>query len=306
VKILVTGADGFVGSWLVPAARAAGYRVTGTIRAGGAVPPWLDRASTVELELTDPASLAAAVEGDYGAVAHLAGFSSGGEARKDPIAAWEVNAVGTARVAEALAAAADGLLLLVSTGEVYGAGSGRPFTEDDPTEPRSPYAASKLAAEIAALEVARRTGLKVMVARSFPHTGRGQDERFVVPAFARRLWEAKRRGEREVRVGNLDPIRDILHVSDVVRAYLALLEGGTPGRVYNVAAGRAVSIRELFGRLATLIGVDAEPVPDPDHLRPMDLPYLVGDAGRLRMETGWEPQVSLDEALAEVVHAQAD
>lgn len=318
MKVLVTGADGFVGSWLVPRLCEGGHDVLAALRPG-ATPavsargrrPLPDDVPTVALELEDDRSVRAAVAHAPDAVVHLAALSSGGEAREDPGAAWRVNAVGTARLAEALgrqraAEEADPLLLLASTAEVFGAGPARPRTESDPAQPCSAYAASKLGAEIAALEVHRRTGLRVVIVRAFPHTGPGQDDRFVVPAFARRLHEAKRSGAVAVRVGNLEPVREFLHVADVAAAYAALLERGDSGTVYNVACGSGISLRELFHRLAALVGHRAEPMPDPTLVRPADVPHLVGDASRLRARTGWAPRVPLADTLAEVVDAQAN
>ncbi|HKI96523.1 MAG TPA: GDP-mannose 4,6-dehydratase [Gemmatimonadales bacterium] len=310
MKILVTGADGFVGRWLVPRLLTDGHTVTAAVRPGGTTPAdW----TTVPLELGAAESVQQAVAGGYEAVVHLAAVASGRDARQDPGTAWEVNAAGTARVAEALGAVrgegkTDPILLLVSTAEVYGAGATPPVPrrEDHEPAPCSAYAASKLAAEIAAAEVARRTGLRVIVARPFPHTGRGQDGRFVIPAFTKRLLAAARTGEREIRVGNLDPVRDFLHVSDVVDAYARLIVTGRPGEVYNVASGFGVSIGELFERLRGLIGCNVCAKVDPELVRPADIAHLVGDATKLRHETGWEPHVSLDDTLNEVVGAQAD
>jgi GDP-4-dehydro-6-deoxy-D-mannose reductase len=154
--------------------------------------------------------------------------------------------------------------------------------------------------------VGRRTGLRVIVARPFPHTGAGQDTRFVAPAFARRIREAQQAGRRDVQVGNLDPIRDFLHVDDVVEAYLALLEHGVPGACYNVASGTGVPIREIFDKLRVLLHADVRATVDPALVRPADIPHLVGDAARLRADTGWRPHRTLDEALDEVARAEAD
>ena len=187
--------------------------------------------------------------GPWDVVFHLAAVASGSEARSDPGLAWEVNAAGTARLAEALGAERlDGgnpLLLVVSTAEVYGPGDGSPRRETDPAKPCSPYAASKLGAEIAAFDVACRTGLRVVVVRPFPHTGPGQDLRFVVPALAERLAAARRLGAPAIKAGNVDAVRDFLDVRDVVSAYRLLAERGTPGEVYNVASGKGISIEEV-------------------------------------------------------------
>lgn len=307
MRVLVTGADGFVGSRLVPRLAAEGHAVTAAIRRGTAGPSGAD--TVRELELREADSVAACVAGGYDAVVHLAAVASGADARRDPGAAWEVNAAGTARLCEALAgnAAAGPLVLLVSTGEVYGVRAGTaPRRETDPTVPASPYAASKLAGELAAQEVARRTGLRLVVARPFPHTGGGQDPRLVVPAFARRLVEARARGMDTIRVGNLDVVRDFLHVDDVVDAYVRLLAAGEAGETYNVASGEPVSLAELLRRLAGAVGVAVRPVPDPELIRPADLPHLVGDPTKLRERTGWRPRRSLDQTLAEVIGAQTD
>ena len=144
--------------------------------------------------------------------------------------------------------------------------------------------------------------------RPFPHTGPGQDQRFALPAFAQRLKVAKQSGARVIKVGNLDPVRDLLDVRDVARAYVALLERGAegPGAIYNVASGRGWSMRELLQQLAAVIGVNVVPEADPALMRPVDLPYLVGNAGKLARWTRWEPRIPLETTLTDLVHAQAD
>jgi GDP-4-dehydro-6-deoxy-D-mannose reductase len=225
--------------------------------------------------------------------------------------AWGTNAAGTARLAEELARLkaagdADPVLVFASTGEVYGSGPARPRTERDPLLPCSPYAASKVGAEAAVLETWRRTGLRVIIARAFPHTGPGQSTRFVAPAFAERLRLAKRARVPVVKTGNLEPVRDFLDVRDVAAAYLSLAVQGVPGEVYNVARGEGISLAELFERLARLVGVRAIPELDPELVRPADIFHLVGDPSRLRAATGWSPTIDLDATLKELVDAQAD
>lgn len=305
MRVLVTGADGFVGSRLVPRLLDGGHEVIAAVRPSGTLAPVDPRAQKVDLDLAQPASVFDAARTGPEAVVHLAAVSSGNEARRDPGLAWEINTVATARLAEALVEG-NPVFLLASTAEVYGAGPPVPRTETDPAAPCSPYAATKLAAEIAVLEVHRRTGLRVMVARAFAHTGAGQDQRFVVPAFAARLALAKKVKAPAVRVGNLTPVREFLHVDDVIEAYLLLLTRGQPGETYNVAAGRPVSLEEMFYMLCDLVGHRAIPEPDPALLRAADIPYLVGDSARLRAATGWAPAKTLEQTLAEVVSAQAD
>lgn len=311
MKVLVTGAAGFVGRSLLPRLGEVGHTVIGTCLPGES-PPVRDGVRWVPLDLRQADSVRAAIGERPDAVVHLAAIASGAEARKDPGLAWEVNAGGTARLAEALGAIrargeGDPLLLLVSTAEVYGASAEpRLRTEQDPVLPVSPYAASKAGAELAAQETARRTGLRVIVARAFPHTGPGQTDRYAVAAFARRLRTARRLGAATVKTGNLEPVRDFVDVRDVVEAYLALLASGVPGEIYNVASGTGYSLREVFTRLAVIIGAEAVPVPDPELMRAADLPHLVGDASRLRQATGWTPRFPFEQTLRDLVDAQTD
>lgn len=315
MKVLVTGASGFVGSWLVPKLVELGHETIACVFPEGSEFP--DHASRVEdlghisqvieLDLTNAGSVAAALETRPDAVVHLAAVSSGAEARKDIGKTWEVNAAGTARLAETLSSytgSSKPKLLLASTGEVYGVPSGEErFVETSPTRPISPYAASKLGAEIAALEVARRTGLRVVVARSFGHTGAGQDTRFVIPAFAKRIADGKVLNAVAVPVGNLETVRDFTSVHDVVNAYCLLLEHGNAGEVYNIASGKGSSLRDVFFAIADALETRVIPEVDAAFTRAGDIPYLVGDATKLRRLTGWEPTVTLDAIIKEVVDA---
>jgi GDP-4-dehydro-6-deoxy-D-mannose reductase len=109
-----------------------------------------------------------------------------------------------------------------------------------------------------------------------------------------------------VATGNLDPVRDLLDVRDVVAAYVALLDRGAAGEAYNVARGEGVAIRELFERLARLLDADVEPAPDAALARSGDIPHLVGNPTKLERATGWRPSITLDETLRGVVDAETD
>lgn len=297
MKVLVTGATGFVGRWLVRELEAAGHDA---VAAPG----------SAALDVTDElavARLIASVEPD--AVAHLAGVSYGPDARRDPDRAFAVNVGGTEALIAALVAARRPIPLLVAgSSEVYGRPrpGDLPLTEGAPTEPDQPYGRSKLAQERVALGAAKSHGLSVVVTRSFNHTGPGQRAEFVAPAFARRVLEARDSGARTIPVGNVDVRRDFGDVRDVARAYRLLLEGSAGGSVgpaviVNVATGRAVAIREILAILCRLAGVDPEPVIDPALVRPDDPPEMVGDASLLRALTGWVPTIGLERTLADLL-----
>ena len=315
MKVLVTGANGFVGGWLVRRLLSLGHEVVG----GSGIESGLEILTAAErnqvewlpLDVQDDESVEGFLGRPADAVVHLAGVASVSASLRDPVRTWRVNSVGTVRVVTVLArrlveSGADPVVLIVSTAEVYGPGGPAPRHETDPAVPVSPYAASKLAAEVAALEAWRRTGLRVVIARPFPHTGPGQATRFVVPAFIERLGEAKRGRVPAVRTGNLEPVRDLLDVRDVVEAYLGLLERGQPGATYNVASGTGISLGTLFDRIADLMEHHAVPRPDPSLARPVDITHLVGDAAQLRAATGWSPRMTLDQTLRQMIDAQAD
>ncbi len=316
MRVLVTGADGFVGRYLVEQLVQEGHEVSAGCRPGGdSAEGWLSPAAReqitiVPLEVADTESVRAALGRPVDAIVHLAAVASGSEARQDPGRAWEVNAAGTARVVDAAvslreAGAVDPVVLVASSAEVYGDGPAIPRLETDALAPQSPYAASKVGAEVAALEAWRRAGLRVVIARPFPHTGPGQSMLYVVPAFLQRLRAARAAAAARVPTGNLDPIRDLLDVRDVVRAYIALLTAGLPGEAYNVSRGEGVTLREVFTQLAAQVGVRVEPVTDPTLMRSGDIGYLVGDATKLKRATGWSPRISLEQTLRDMVDAQA-
>ena len=175
--------------------------------------------------------------------------------------------------------------------------------EDAPLRPTSPYAASKAAASLLALQAYLGAGLDTIRVRPFNHTGPGQPPKFLVPALAHRIAAAERDGADDIAVGSLDPVRDLSDVRDVVRAYRLLAAHGTAGEIYNVCSGHGVTVREVAERL---IGHAARPLRltvDPALVRPVDVPRLVGDGTRLRAATGWRPQYSLDETLRDVLDA---
>lgn len=308
MRLLVTGAAGFVGAHLVRALLAAGHEVwAGSVDgapargSGGGGVRW------VALDVTSDASVSAAVaEARPEGVFHLAGQASVGASFTDPVGTWEVNATGTLRLLEALE---DGTrFLLASSAEVYGVvpEEEQPIRESRALCPPNPYAASKAAAEMAAVQASLTGRVAAVVARSFNHTGPGQDTRFALPSFARQLVAMRGgAGERVLRVGNLDARRDFLDVRDVVRAYVVLLEHGEAGTSYNVCSGRAWRLRDVVDAMVVLVDGEIRVETDPARVRPVDVPLLLGDAARLRA-LGWTPRVELEETLRDLLRGEAE
>ena len=306
--MLVTGANGFVGRSVVRRLLAEGDSVIAAVGPGASGNPAAAQLTTVPLDLANDLSVRACFAEPVDAVIHLAAIALSRAADRDPALAWSINAEGTGRLTAALADAAarwktKPLFLLASTADIY-AWQKRPIKEEDCVQPSTPYSASKLGAELAAEQVARCCGLKVIIARPFPHSGAGQDESFWIPARCRILREAKRNGWAAVPVGDLTAVRDYLHVDDVADAYALLLQRGTPGEVYNLATGRAVTLDEIHTRLEQLLGVAPKREVDSSQVRKEARPYLVGDAAKLRAATGWTPRRSLDDILKDVLDAQ--
>ena len=259
-----------------------------------------------EVDVTDPVVLLEAVTAAApDAIYHLAALTHVGDSWKDPLQVLQVNVIGTAALlAAARQCGTDPRVLVTSSAEVYGAvtdPSLMPLDELTPTAPLTPYAASKLAAEALIGQAFRGHGQEVIVVRPFNHIGPGQTPNFAVPALAKRIVEADRRGDSSIAVGNLAARRDFTDVRDVVKAYRMLIESGTPGEVYNVCSGHDVAIEEIATTLLRLAGTSLEFKTDPALTRPVEVPVLRGDPTRLQHATGWKPEISLDQTLADVL-----
>jgi GDP-4-dehydro-6-deoxy-D-mannose reductase len=290
MRALITGGKGFVGQWLAAHLGDAGDEVV---------------VIDIETDIADgPALHKVVTEAAPEVIYHLAAMTHVGESWEKPSEVLRVNVLGTA---ELLAAARTlerpPTVLVVSSAEVYGVVRPEqlPLTEDTPTAPATPYAASKLAAEAVALQAWRGYGQPVLIVRPFNHIGPGQSPNFAVPALAKRIVDARRAGVHTLRVGTLSTRRDFTDVRDVVVAYRLLVQHGSPGTTYNVCSGRAVAIADVADALLALAGADLELVLDPELVRPVDVPVLQGDAGRLRSATGWSPVIPLETTLADIL-----
>jgi GDP-4-dehydro-6-deoxy-D-mannose reductase len=242
------------------------------------------------------------------AVVHLAGLSSVARSHREPARTFAVNALGAVNLLAAVKdEAPKARVVLVGSADMYGAlAPDVRASEETPLRPLSPYASSKVAAEVAGFQFHRGAGLAVITTRSFNHLGTGQRPDFVVPSFAHQIAAIRRDGRRPVlQVGNLSAIRDFSHVRDVVAAYRLLAVRGAPGEPYNVCSGEGRSIRSVLDAMLKLAAIDVAIDVDPSRLRANDQPSLVGDPSKL-MRLGWKPVYSLERALAEVLaEAQA-
>lgn len=306
MRALVTGISGFAGHHLAAELLGAGHEVHGVVISDAEpVPPGV--ASAHVADITDPAAVAAA----FAAVGpelvfHLAGAASVGQSFADPTGTWRVNLDGTLAVLESIRLGHQGArCVVVTSGEVYGLvpeGS-LPVGPDTPMFPHSPYAASKAAADIAALQYHLGYALQVLRVRAFNHIGPGQDARFVVPAVARQIALGERDGRDhiEIHVGNVDTRRDFSDVRDMVRAYRLVAERGNPDVAYVAGSGRSVAVRELVDGLAALARAETTVASDATLRREGEQPDLYGSPDRLTADTGWVPTIPLEVSLRDTL-----
>ncbi|HET6172417.1 MAG TPA: GDP-mannose 4,6-dehydratase [Gaiellales bacterium] len=286
-RVLITGADGFVGRHLRSGLEDRGIETV-----------------ALAADVRDADAMAdeiASVGAD--AVAHLAALTSVADAWGREREVWEVNVLGTLNVVLAVAEhTPEARLLVTSSSEVYGRISEDegPVGEDRAIAPTSPYGRSKAAAELACA----REDIDFVIVRPFPHTGPGQTDTFAIPSFATQIARIEAGlAFPAIKVGNLEARRDYCDVRCVVEAYIRLLERRGEPRVFNVATGTAHSLRSVLDRMLTQATAEIAVEIDPSRLREADIPLLVGSPRRLTETTGWRPTRSLDETLADVLDA---
>jgi GDP-4-dehydro-6-deoxy-D-mannose reductase len=295
MRAVVTGARGFVGPHLVEHLEAAGDEVVS-----------LDRDGPEPFDVTDAGGVHVRLAAARPQVVyHLAALSHVGDSWSNPSASFRVNAEGTLNVLHSCHQVGVERVVVVLSSEEYGrvTEAELPLTEDSPIKPVTPYGAAKAAADTLALQAFLGDGLPAIRVRPFGHTGPGQSPRFVVPALAARIAQAEHDGVDEIPVGSLDAVRDLTDVRDVVRAYRLIAERGEPGAVYNVCSGIGVSVQEVADRLLERATRPIRLVTDPELVRPVEVPRLVGSNALVRKITGWTPEIPLARTLADVLES---
>lgn len=292
-KLLVTGLNGFVG------------RNLQALLASMPNWPWQLLESKPH-NLLDSASLDVWLQEDCpDAVIHLAAQSFVPEAFRDPQHTLQVNLLGTLNLLQALKRRAfSGTFLYVSSGDVYGqvAESDLPVVETLMPRPRNPYAVSKVSGELLCQQWSYTEPWRIIIARPFNHIGPEQAESFVIPSMARQLIRVQQGSQpAQLDVGDVDVTRDFLDVRDVLQAYLALLEHGRSGEIYNVCSGVERRVRKLIMQMANLAGVEVDLVQDASRMRFSEQRRVVGCSKKLQNETGWKPSISNTETLQRVL-----
>jgi GDP-4-dehydro-6-deoxy-D-mannose reductase len=308
---LITGATGFVGPWLIDHLRQhTDFALHGTAHSlPGQTDSQLPESCTLHrVDLRDPHAVHSLLEQVRPTrIYHLAGQSYVPRSFEAPWETLDTNIHSLLNLFEAIRAL--GLieatrLLVIGSSEMYGPvrPEQTPITEETPFDPASPYAVSKIAQEMLAVQYRRSYGVHTVRVRAFNHIGTGQTGRFAVASFAAQIAEIEA-GLKEpvVYVGDLSAARDFTDVRDIVRAYHLTLERGAAGAVYNVCSGTAWTMQRVLETLLSFSSRQIEIRVDPARLRPSDIPILRGDSTRLREATGWTPHIPIEQTLREVL-----
>jgi GDP-4-dehydro-6-deoxy-D-mannose reductase len=311
MRILLTGATGFAGSYLAEALLSKpGVRLVGVSRRGDWPPEQQHLAGRValrSLDLGDAAALEALLrEVEPEQIFHVAGYAHVGRSFQEADAAWAGNLTATRNLYEGVARwGGKPRILFVGSGLVYGDSDDpeTPLHEQLLLRPNNPYAASKAAADLLSYQFSRAPGLAIVVARPFNHIGPRQSPEFAIASFARQVVAIERGAKEPVlETGNLSPRRDLTDVRDTVAAYDLLMQHGRDGEAYNVGSGQVYSMHTVLDRLLALAGLTVEIRQKAALLRSTDSPVVRVDASKLRRETGWSPRFALDQTLLDILN----
>ncbi|MCO5175717.1 MAG: GDP-mannose 4,6-dehydratase [Thermomicrobiales bacterium] len=303
---LITGASGFVGRHLVAELESTtDWQVVGIGRRASTLGT---RTRVLACDLRDADLVRRTVTHVAPEIIfHLASQSYVPQSVAAPAETLTNNLVGMLNVLEAIRGTANSVrVVAVGSAEEYGfvAPDEVPVTEAQPFRPGNPYAVSKIAQDMLALQYALSYGMEIVRLRPFSHVGPGQSDRFVLSTFARQIAEAEHGLiEPTILTGNLDAIRDFLDVRDVVQAYRLAADAIDPGKgeVYNLASGVGWRIGDLLDKLTGMATIPVEVRQDPSRLRPSDVPVLIGDATRFRERTGWQPGWTIEDTLRDIL-----
>ncbi len=331
MKAFITGISGFVGKYLAEHLLRNGFEVYGIDRKGAEI----KGCKTEVCDILDKEKLAAAVESAKpDAIFHLAALSSVSKSFEAAKETKKVNVEGTRNLLDAVAEAKiSPVILVISSLQIYGKPDRLPIKEDARLRPASPYAESKaeqerLCREYSEMsETATRSAqgnravsehaqntprarardsfdkkkLKIIISRSFNHTGPGQSADFVWPSFAKQIAEIEAGKRKELNVGNLDVERDFSDVRDIARAYLLAVQKCKPGEIYNICSGKAYNIGKMLDVMKSFSTEKVKVAVDSARVRKEDVPVLYGDNTKFAKATGWKPKIPFEKTLKDIL-----
>ncbi|MFH1581640.1 MAG: GDP-mannose 4,6-dehydratase [Pseudomonadota bacterium] len=305
MKALITGINGFAGSFLAESLNQKGWEIAGTVQPGtnlANIEHIKDGLSLFDVDLLDGKSVTKLFDTfSPDIVFHLAGASSVKESFDDPIKFINVNVVGSLNLLEVIKKyAAQATVLLVTSSEIYGKSLAPDKITDENSRilPKSPYAVSKAALDMLGRVYASSSNLKIIIARPFNHIGPRQTDVFFVPTVARQIAEImKGLKPAEINLGNLDVYRDFTDVRDVVAAYILLAQKGKSGEAYNICSGKSYYLKDIVNMLIELSEKKISIKIDHSHLRKSDLFDMKLDNSKIKRETNWKPHLDITQSL---------
>jgi len=300
-RVVVTGATGFVGPYLIQQLKSRGFHITAI---AASIPSNPDpKIQYCELDIRDAESLRRLIQDcSPTRIYHLAAISEVGLSWSNPRLTFEVNVLGTYNVFDAaMQLKSPPKVLNISTSQVYASSAIR-LNETCLVKPDSPYSASKAVAELLTVQYGRIPIGGITTARSFNHCGPGQTPNFFLSSVAKQFAEMEAGScPRTLTLGNLTVKRDLTDVRDVVRAYDLLIENGQPWETYNVCSGVSVSLAEVVHLFQDLVDFEVAIRADPTKVRPNDSEQVCGDPTKIRHHTGWTPLISLETTVRDTL-----
>ena len=307
-KVLVTGADGFIGSHLTEALLEKGYQVKAftyynSFNSWG----WLDslpkeKLNEIEIfsgDIRDPNGVREAMRGVEG-VFHLAALIAIPFSYHSPDSYVDTNIKGTLNVLQAARELGTERIMITSTSEVYGTAQYVPIDEKHPFQGQSPYSATKIGADRLAESFYRSFNLPISIVRPFNTYGPRQSARAVIPTIITQLLS----GKEEIKLGSLSPTRDFNYVKDTAAGFIAIAESDkTIGEEINIASQKEISIGELATEIINQINPSAQIVCEEQRLRPekSEVNRLLGSNEKIQMLTNWKPNYTFSEGIIETI-----
>lgn len=302
MRALITGGTGFAGKYLSKYLKLLGYETAVTELNESNC----NEDKVYKLNILDISNISSVIE-DFkpDVIFHLAAQSSVSLSWSNPETTIDVNIKGTLNILEVLKKINyQGCLLLVGSSEEYGfTDYSRPVNEETILKPGNIYAATKVMQEMLGSIYFKGYGLNVIMTRSFNHIGAGQSPQFVVSDFAKQVAEIEK-GLREpvIYVGNLNSERDFTDVRDIVKGYVLLSEKGKYGEIYNIGSGKSIKISDILNRLLEMSSCEIKVEVDKNKFRPVDIPVIKADISKMYTDTGWLPEIDINNSLEEVLN----
>ncbi len=309
MKILITGASGFVGTHLVEylsKERKKDELHCLTFGGSGELPKFVKENHIYETDLLNSDKCEEIVKSiKPEAIVHLAAMAAVGDSYKHPQKVLNNNILVAANVLEAAKKhAKKATILLICSADEYGSVDPNmvPIKEDVPLKPSSPYAVSKVAVDYLGLQYFLSYKMNIIRLRPFNHIGEGQSLGFVVSDFGKRIIQAELEKKEMMEVGNLSITRDFTDVKDMVHAYTLALTKCTPGEVYNVGSGVGVRIQDLLNMMVMKARTQIRVEVNPALFRPVDDEIIIADASKFKQATGWKASIPLEVTLERVLN----